>query len=163
MSVRCFRLTLCSGGAHKRLLLIMELSLLQAAFTKTATVAAILTCITSTSVFSQERSKDTDDVETLTVTGTRLPITLTKLPGAVSVLTESDIKASGALQLTELIRGLPGVSLSQSGSPGGLTEVRVRGSETNHLLVLIDGVIANDIGQGSLIDEGRVKPHERTV
>ena len=132
--------------------MIMELSLLQAAFTKTATAAAILTCITSTSVFSQERSKDTDDVETLTVTGTRLPITLTKLPGAVSVLTESDIKASGALQLTELIRGLPGVSLSQSGSPGGLTEVRVRGSETNHLLVLIDGVIANDIGQGSLID-----------
>lgn len=30
--------------------------------------------------------------------------------------------------------------------------MRVRGSETNHLLVLIDGVVANDIGQGSLID-----------
>lgn len=117
-------------------------------FTKAALAAAVISCL-STPSYSQNTSQD---IETLTVTGTRLPISLTKLPGSVSVLTESDIKASGALQLTDLIRGLPGVSLSQSGSPGGLTELRVRGSETNHLLILIDGVVANDVGQGSLVD-----------
>lgn len=138
-----------SGGVHKRLFLIMDVSFTHTAITKAAASAALLAFISSTPTFAESTA---DDIETLTVTGTRLPIELTKLPAAVSVLTESDIKASGALQLTELIRGLPGVSLSQSGSPGGLTEVRVRGSETNHLLVLIDGVIANDIGQGSLID-----------
>jgi vitamin B12 transporter len=97
-------------------------------------------------------SAQQQDIETLTVTGSRIPVSITKIPTSISVLTEDDITASGAVQITELIRGLPGVSLSQSGSPGGLTEVRVRGGETNHLLVLIDGVIANDIGQGSLID-----------
>jgi len=117
-------------------------------FNKAAISAAVLSCL-STSAFTQTLDQD---IETLTVTGTRLPISLTKLPGSVSVLTESDIKASGALQLTDLIRGLPGVSLAQSGSPGGLTELRVRGSETNHLLILIDGVVSNDIGQGSLVD-----------
>ena len=117
-------------------------------FTKAALSAAVISCL-STPAFAQTSDQD---IETLTVTGTRLPISLTRLPGSVSVLTESDIKASGALQLTDLIRGLPGVSLSQSGSPGGLTELRVRGGETNHLLVLIDGVVANDVGQGSLVD-----------
>lgn len=91
-------------------------------------------------------------VETITVTGSRLPISLDKLAASVSVLTEADIEASGATQLTDLLRGMPGVSLSQSGSPGALTELRLRGSETNHLLVLIDGVIVNDLSQGGLVD-----------
>jgi vitamin B12 transporter len=117
-------------------------------FSRSALTAAVLSCL-STPALSQSIN---NDIETLTVTGTRLPVQLTQFPGSVSVVTQSDIQASGALQLTELIRGLPGVSLAQSGSPGGLTEVRVRGSESNHLLVLIDGVVANDVGQGSLID-----------
>lgn len=108
--------------------------------------------VTTLSCLLNHAAAQQQDVETLTVTGSRIPVSITKIPTSISVLTEDDITASGAVQLTELIRGLPGVSLSQSGSPGGLTEVRVRGGETNHLLVLIDGVIANDIGQGSLID-----------
>jgi vitamin B12 transporter len=91
-------------------------------------------------------------VETITVTGSRLPVSLDKLAASVSVLTEEDIQAAGATQLTDLLRGMPGVSLSQSGSPGSLTELRLRGSETNHLLVLIDGVIVNDLSQGGLVD-----------
>lgn len=91
-------------------------------------------------------------VETITVTGSRLPISLDKLAASVSVLSEEDIQAAGATQLTDLLRGMPGVSLSQSGSPGSLTELRLRGSETNHLLVLIDGVIVNDLSQGGLVD-----------
>lgn len=113
-------------------------------------IALAVTTLFSVPALAQDTPSDT--IETLTVTGTRLPVQLTKLPGSVSVLTEQEIHASGAVQLTELIRGLPGVSVSQSGSPGGLTEIRVRGSESNHLLVLIDGVVANDVGQGSLID-----------
>ena len=91
-------------------------------------------------------------VETITVTGSRLPVSLDKLAASVSVLAEEDIQAAGATQLTDLLRGMPGVSLSQSGSPGSLTELRLRGSETNHLLVLIDGVIVNDLSQGGLVD-----------
>ena len=108
--------------------------------------------VTTLSCLFNHAAAQQQDVETLTVTGSRIPVSIKKIPTSISVLTEDDINASGAVQLTELIRGLPGVSLSQSGSPGGLTEMRVRGGETNHLLVLIDGVIANDIGQGSLID-----------
>ena len=95
----------------------------QTHFTCTAVYAAVATML-SAPVLAQTP----DTIETLTVTGTRLPVQIAKLPASVSVLTEQDIQASGAVQLTDLIRGLPGVSLSQSGSPGGLTELRVRGS-----------------------------------
>lgn len=92
------------------------------------------------------------DIETLTVTGTRLPFDLSQLPATSTVIDQQEISRSGALQVTDLLRALPGITIAQSGSPGALTEIRVRGSETNHLLVLIDGVVANDIGQGSAID-----------
>ncbi len=115
-----------------------------------APLAAALFCYTPASLAASP-SPDTA-VESITVTGSHLPFSLKQLPASVSVLTAEDIAAAGAIQLTELLRGLPGVSIAGSGSPGSLTEIRVRGSESNHLLVLIDGVVANDIGQGSLID-----------
>ncbi|BBO29158.1 TonB-dependent receptor [Alteromonas sp. I4] len=102
--------------------------------------------------FSAAAAAQSNSVETITVTGSRSPIAIDKLAASVTVLTEQEIQASGATQVTDLLRGLPGISISQSGSPGSLTELRLRGSETNHLLVLIDGVVANDISQGSLFD-----------
>ncbi len=91
-------------------------------------------------------------VEHITVSGSRLATPASKLAVSRTVLDEQMIQASGAIQLTDLLRGMPGVSIAQSGSPGALTEIRLRGSESNHLLVLIDGVAVNDIGQGSLLD-----------
>ena len=46
------------------------------------------------------------------------------------------------------MRTFPGVAVNQSGSRGSLTQFRVRGSEANHLLVMIDGVPANAVGDG---------------
>lgn len=92
------------------------------------------------------------DAETLTVTGSRLALGRSELAAVSTVIDQREIERSGALQITDLLRALPGVTIAQSGSTGALTEIRLRGSETNHLLVVIDGVIANDIGQGSTID-----------
>ena len=39
---------------------------------------------------------------------------------------------------------MPGVAVSRSGGIGSQAQVRVRGAEANHLLVLIDGIEAND-------------------
>ena len=103
------------------------------------------------SVFSGLASAN-PDIEHLTVVGSRLSVPQSQLAGTSTILTQADIEQSGAIQLTDLLRGLPGISIAQSGAAGSLTEIRVRGSESNHLLVLIDGVIANDIGQGSLVD-----------
>ena len=46
--------------------------------------------------------------------------------------------------VTDVLRDIPGVAVSRSGAVGNFTQVRIRGAEANHVLVLIDGVEAAD-------------------
>ncbi|MBT7948030.1 MAG: TonB-dependent receptor, partial [Porticoccaceae bacterium] len=52
------------------------------------------------------------------------------------------------VSLSNILRDVPGFSVSQVGVLGSQTQIRVRGAEANHLLVTIDGVEANDPSQG---------------
>ena len=72
-----------------------------------------LSCAVALVCAANIASAQQSSVETITVTGSRLPVSLDKLAASVSVLTEEDIQAAGATQLTDLLRGMPGVSLSQ--------------------------------------------------
>lgn len=85
------------------------------------------------------------ETEAVIVTGIRLGSTM---PDALtvpsSILTEADIAARGQQYVSDLLRSLPGIAVSQSGSGGGLTQIRVRGAEANQVLILIDGIeVAN--------------------
>jgi vitamin B12 transporter len=93
-----------------------------------------------------------EPVESVSITGARTPLSNQFVAGALSVIDSAHIKASGALTLSDLLRTLPSVNISQSGPVGTLTEIRFRGSESNHVLVMLDGVEINDLGQGGLID-----------
>lgn len=70
------------------------------------------------------------------------------LTSPVSVLTQVDIEARGQTYVADLLRALPGIAVNSSGPAGNLTQVRVRGSEANHVLVLIDGVDASNANTG---------------
>lgn len=87
--------------------------------------------------------------ETLTVTASRLPMDSARSGNPIEIITRDDIEALNPVSLAELLRSRAGLSISQQSGVGGLTQVRMRGSEANHVLVLIDGIEANDIGQGS--------------
>lgn len=67
---------------------------------------------------------------------------------AITIVTAAQLKAQQVRSAADALRSLPGVSVSRTGGFGGLTQVRIRGAEGNHTLVLIDGVEANDTGQG---------------
>jgi len=67
-----------------------------------------------------------------------------ELTNPASILEEDEISARGQQYISDLLRSLPGIAVNSSGPAGGLTQIRVRGSEANHVLVLIDGVeVAN--------------------
>lgn len=68
---------------------------------------------------------------------------------SVSILNTDKFSARGVFDPTALFRTLPSLNVSHTGPFGGLTEIRLRGSESNHTLVLIDGIEANDIANGS--------------
>ncbi|WP_427452146.1 TonB-dependent receptor plug domain-containing protein [Litorimonas sp. WD9-15] len=67
-----------------------------------------------------------------------------ELTSPVSFLTESDIQNRNQAVIADLLRTVPGLAVSQNGGAGSLTQIRLRGSEANHVLVIIDGVeVAN--------------------
>ena len=81
--------------------------------------------------------------------GTRIGYSdIDSLTSAASILTEQDIKDRGQAFLSDILRSLPGLAVSRSGPAGNLTQIRVRGSEANHVLVLIDGVEAGNPNTG---------------
>ncbi len=67
-----------------------------------------------------------------------------EIGSAVTVVTGEQLRAQQIRNAADALRGLPGVSVSQTGGGAGLTQIRIRGAEANHTLVLIDGIDASD-------------------
>ncbi|MFQ3206107.1 MAG: vitamin B12 transporter [Glaciecola sp.] len=112
-------------------------------------LAAICAASYSTSIVALEQNQS---IETISIVGSRTPIDKSTLAGSVSFISAETIEASGAATVTDLLRSFASINISQSGPTGTLTEIRFRGSESNHILVLVDGVEINDIGQGGLVN-----------
>ncbi len=96
------------------------------------------------------QSPDAGDpgIDQIVVTGARSPIDINHLGNASTVIDRSDIERLEARYVSDLLRMVPGFAVSHSGGVGSQTQVRVRGAEANHVLVLIDGVRANDPATG---------------
>ena len=75
-------------------------------------------------------------------------IPLDRVGSAVSVVTGKDLERHQVQNVQDALRSLPGVSVSRQGGPGNLTVVRIRGAESRHTLVTIDGVEVNDSASG---------------
>ncbi|WP_162143774.1 TonB-dependent receptor plug domain-containing protein [Hellea balneolensis] len=87
----------------------------------------------------------TFDSRQIIVTGSRIGYSnIEGLTVPSSILNVGDIETRGQQYISDLLRTLPGIAVNTSGPGGGLTQIRMRGSEANHVLVLIDGVeVAN--------------------
>jgi vitamin B12 transporter len=82
--------------------------------------------------------------DTVVVTASRIPIPLMAAGSSVSVIDREQIEARQAIFAVDLLKDVPGFAVSRSGSIGAQTQIRVRGAEANQVLVLIDGIEAND-------------------
>lgn len=70
----------------------------------------------------------------------------TQLGSSVSVVTQRQIENRGATNAYEVLRGLAGVNVNQTGRLGGVTGVYIRGGESDYNLVTIDGIQLNQFG-----------------
>lgn len=89
-------------------------------------------------------------LETTTVTASRSVETVDASLATVSVIDRADIERSQAQNLLDLLRIQAGVDLARSGGPGGATSLFLRGSNSNHVLVLVDGVRVSSFNTGAL-------------
>jgi vitamin B12 transporter len=81
-----------------------------------------------------------DDLHETIITANRTATSLDTTVAATTVITRAQIEAMQARSLEDLLRGVDGLNIGNSGGPGKLTSFFVRGTEPEHLLVLIDGV-----------------------
>src|SRR3954471_3328511 len=78
------------------------------------------------------------------VTANRIDTPEAEVATATTVISAREIERSQRSQLSDLLRTVPGLSVSSSGGPGQLTSVSIRGTSAGHALVMIDGVPMND-------------------
>jgi len=88
-------------------------------------------------------SADIAASDNIIVTATRSEIAARDATVPVTVITREDIELSLASDLSELLRFEAGLDIGRNGGPGQATSLFMRGTESNHTLVLIDGVRVN--------------------
>ena len=82
--------------------------------------------------------------DTIVVTANRLATPTSRVGSSVTVITADQIARSQATMVAEVLRTVPGISVVQSGGSGQQTSIFIRGANSEHVLVLIDGVEIND-------------------
>lgn len=83
-------------------------------------------------------------VAELIVTATRSPQAADRIGASVTVLSTADIEAAQSPDVIELLNDVPGVSYTRNGGVGAVSGVNIRGAESSHTVLLIDGVKMND-------------------
>ena len=81
-----------------------------------------------------------DDRLTILITASRLAETVDETLAPVTVITRKEIEEKQATTVEEVLRSVPGVTLSNNGGVGKVTTLFLRGANSNHVLVLLDGV-----------------------
>jgi vitamin B12 transporter len=84
-----------------------------------------------------------DDLDETVVTATRTPVALDAVGAPVIVISRDDIERSLASDVSELLQQHAGMEIARNGGPGQTTSLFTRGTESNHTVVLIDGVRIN--------------------
>ena len=85
----------------------------------------------------------------ISITASRSAVPINEVAGAVTVISKQQIENQNAVYVSDLLQAVPGLNVSTQGSAGSITQVRMRGAEANHILVIIDGIEVNDPANSS--------------
>jgi vitamin B12 transporter len=87
---------------------------------------------------------DADEIQPLVITATRVPTPLVEVASSMTVVTAADIEARQERTFADVLKDVPGLNVVQTGGPGGVTSVFMRGTNSNHTKVLVDGIDISD-------------------
>jgi len=106
-------------------------------------VAATIVCLANPAAAQQPV-----EIPQIVIYANQAPTDASRVGASATVLTGETMRSKGYATVADALRTVPGVALNQSGGRGALAQARIRGSESNHVLVLIDGVPVNDFANG---------------
>lgn len=83
------------------------------------------------------------------VTASRIPQAQRSVIADTTVITTEEIQRAGAQSIIELLQAQPGVEINSNGGPGKVSGIFLRGTNTDHVVVLIDGMRVNSATLGT--------------
>ncbi len=108
-------------------------------------ISGLFLAISTTAAAAEDNNADDGKI---VVTATRTAQSVDQSLAAVTVISRDDIERAQASDITELLRTQAGVDVARTGGAGQQTSVFLRGTNSNHVLVLIDGVRASSASTG---------------
>ena len=100
------------------------------------------------SFINSANTQETTTIENIIVSASKDEQRLEDVISSAIIINESEIVESGFRSLSDLLQSLGGINVSQNGGIGQLTSIFMQGSNSNHVLVLVDGVAINDLATG---------------
>lgn len=120
-------------------------------FQPTALVGAIAIAMGfSTSVSAQDSSNVVNaSLDTLVVTATRSEEKIKDVPARISIIEPQIVEQSPIASLPDLLKTDAAINMVQSGGMGQLADIYLRGTESDHTLILRDGIRLNNASSGT--------------
>jgi len=84
----------------------------------------------------------------IVITATRTPVEAGQVAASTTVIDREEIQERQPATLPELFRGVPGIDIAENGGPGKTTTLFLRGTESDHVLVLVNGVRVGSVSAG---------------
>jgi len=107
---------------------------------KFVTNSSLLLGVCLSAAVAQAQIPDDTAPEEIIVAANRLEQSLSTVLAATTVIDKEAIRQSSAQNLAGLLAGVPGMQFSPSGGQGAQTSLFMRGTESDHTLILVDGV-----------------------
>jgi len=95
------------------------------------------------------KKEEAQKLNPVVVTATRIPQPIGEIGTTITVVEDPQIQDQKIQRVQDVLREVPGVQVTQSGSPGSVTDVSIRGASASQTLVLVDGVEVNAGATGS--------------
>ncbi|MFJ5486679.1 TonB-dependent receptor [Hansschlegelia beijingensis] len=114
--------------------------------------AAIFLGLTSAVAAHTSPSDETAELEEISVTANRIAGPQAAIGSAISSISGKELAERQIRVVSDVLRELPGVAVNRTGPVGALTQIRIRGSEGNQTLVIVDGIRMNDPGASAEFD-----------
>jgi len=94
--------------------------------------------------FAQQSASPNVELPSVIVSATGVPTPTDQIANSVTLITSQDLEAQQRRTLPDALATAPGLNIVQSGGPGGQTSIFMRGTNSNHVKVLIDGIDVTD-------------------
>lgn len=102
-------------------------------------------CLAGTALVTPALAQNATQLPTLEVTSpTLVPTPLNQVASSITVITAADLERDQRRTVVDALQAVPGLNIVQSGGPGNQASVFMRGTNSNHTKVLIDGIDVSD-------------------